>query len=371
MWSGIPYHISLFLEDQFGKENVHCICVPLKRNLFSYIKGFYVNRVQKKNYLSDFDTRVLAASRKAFSAVRKANYDLIITFNFFIIPNIKTERNRVILWTDATFQNLLNFYQYVSNLPQSHIGPIHALQKKSLQLSDTIIFSSQWAADSAVQYYQTTAAKIKLLPFISNLTSYPRPDEIDAIIRRRTQNKLKLLFLGVDWERKGGDEAVQVLNQLNAKGIATELYIVGTTVPEKYTATKGIVPIGFINKNIADGEEKLKVLLAECALLLLPTMADCTPVAFNEANSFAMPVITTNVGGIASIVKNGINGYCFSYENFVGDAVAAIANAWSSAETYSKLCHDSYHYYTNELSLPVITEKFNNIIESTLNPAVT
>ena len=46
-------------------------------------------------------------------------------------------------------------------------------------------------------------------------------------------------------------------------------------------------------------------------LLFVPTRADCTPIVFCEANAFGIPVITTDTGGVSSIIKNGENGFAF------------------------------------------------------------
>ena len=317
IWSGIPFYLSIFLEPMFGKDNITFISIPLKRNKFSYLKGFYFNRVLKKTYLSDFDRSVVSANYKAFEDVRNGGYDLIITFQFFIIPNLKNEKSKIIFWSDATFDNLLNFYGYVSNLPSSETKKIHQLQKNALEISDLVILSSQWAIDSAVNQYKTILKKLKLIPFASNLSSFPDFDELYSSVESRSKDIVRLLFIGVDWERKGGDEAVAVLNGLNNKGIKAILYVVGTDVPLKYKDNENILQLGFINKTSAEGEKKLIRLLRECTFLILPTKADCTPVVFSEAGSYGLPVITTNIGGIPSVVINNTNGHYFELKDFV------------------------------------------------------
>ena len=52
--------------------------------------------------------------------------------------------------------------------------------------------------------------------------------------RRRGTDICRLLFLGVDWHRKGGDIALAVAELLNQKGIRTELDIVGCNTPRIY-----------------------------------------------------------------------------------------------------------------------------------------
>jgi glycosyltransferase involved in cell wall biosynthesis len=361
-WSGIPFHLSVFLERFFGRDHIDFVAIPLKRGVLSYLKGFYYNRVKKLNYLSDFDGDVLAANDKAFEGVRNKGYDVIITFQFFIIPNLKNPKSKIIFWSDATFQNLLNYYQYVSNLPSSGIKRIHAIQKEALKISDAVIFSSQWAGDSAVQRYETDPRKLNIIPFASNLNSLPSPAEIASFIEKRNLSPLKLLFLGVDWERKGGDDAVKVLNNLNQKGIRAVLYAVGVEVPATYADNPNIISTGFINKNIAEGEAKIIELLKESTFLILPTKADCTPVVFSEANSYGLPVITTTVGGIASVVSADVNGCCFAIDDFVTGATAFIEKYGAASDAYRQLCLNSYRYYNEALSWDNLEEKFKTVL---------
>ena len=368
IWSGIPFYLSIFLESIFGKDNITFISIPLKRNTLSYIKGFYFNRVLKKTYLSDFDAAVVSANYKTFEGIRNGGYDLIITFQFFIIPNLKNEKSKIIFWSDATFDNLLNFYGYVSNLPSLETKRIHQLQKDALEISDQVILSSQWAIDSAVNKYQTAKKKLKLIPFTSNLSSFPDFDELYNIVESRSRDIVRLLFIGVDWKRKGGDEAVEVLNGLNNRGMKAILYVIGTDVPLKYKENENILPLGFINKTLADGEKKLIRLLRECTFLILPTKADCTPVVFSEAGSYGLPVITTNVGGITSIVINNTNGHYFEPKDFVEKAIAFIENNQNASQGYGTLCINSYKHYRDVLSLNTLEKNFKLTVNELFYP---
>ena len=361
-WSGIPFHISIMLESVFGKKNLNYVIISLKRSWFSYLKGFYFNRVRRKNYLSWADENLLLYNKKAFDVIEDGEFDLIITFQSFLIPNFKTKKSKVILWTDATFKNLLNFYDYVSNLCNYTLNGGNALQKKALQISNAIIFSSQWAINTAVQDYAADPQKVHLIPFSSNLNTFPGLEEINEIINHRSTGILKLLFLGVDWERKGGDMAVDVVNNLNKKGIKAILYVVGTGAPIAYEGNKNIISLGFINKNEAAGEKEIIKLLKDCSFLILPTKADCTPVAFSEANSYGLPVITTNVGGITSVIVNNFNGACFKSEIFVEDATTFIEKSWASLSGYRALCFTSYKYFNDELSWKIVEEKFKAVL---------
>ena len=47
------------------------------------------------------------------------------------------------------------------------------------------------------------------------------------MIEARPNDRCRLLFVGIGWERKGGDVAVEVARLLNDRGLPTELTMLG------------------------------------------------------------------------------------------------------------------------------------------------
>ena len=66
------------------------------------------------------------------------------------------------------------------------------------------------------------------------------------------QNILKLLFVAVKWNTKGGPIAIETLNELNKRGINTELTVVGCKPQEKNCSGLKIIP--FLNMFILKKE---------------------------------------------------------------------------------------------------------------------
>lgn len=117
-------------------------------------------------------------------------------------------------------------------------------------------------------------------------------------------DRLKLLFIGLDWARKGGDIAVATLDQLNADGCPAELTIVGRC-PERHRHHPAIVNAGFLNKTKAKNRTRLSALYRDAHLLLLPSRGDCTPMVIAEAMAHGTPVLATDTGGVAEQIGRG------------------------------------------------------------------
>ena len=66
--------------------------------------------------------------------------------------------------------------------------------------------------------------------------------------------------------------------------------------------------VPFLDMNVEKDRSRLTDLLMDSALLLVPTRADCSPIAFCEANGFGLPAVSTDTGGVSSLVRDGENG---------------------------------------------------------------
>ena len=65
------------------------------------------------------------------------------------------------------------------------------------------------------------------------------------------------------------------------------------------------------------GKEKIK-LLNEADVYILPSYYEGLPISILESMSYHLPIISTNVGGIPEIVKDGVNGFIIEPGNKKG-----------------------------------------------------
>ena len=59
-------------------------------------------------------------------------------------------------------------------------------------------------------------------------------------------------------------------------------------------------------------DDEKKELLENANLFFLPSYNEGMPMAILDAMGYALPIVSTNVGGISKIVKNDYNGYIFN-----------------------------------------------------------
>lgn len=120
-----------------------------------------------------------------------------------------------------------------------------------------------------------------------------------------------LLFLGRLSERKGIYDLIDVLAQHKAEfdGKVKLLFGGDGEVEQVKELLKkhNLTGIAEFQGWVA-GEEK-EHLLNIANAFILPSYTEGLPISVLEAMSYSLPIISTTVGGIPEIVKNGVNGY--------------------------------------------------------------
>jgi len=223
-----------------------------------------------------------------------------------------------------------------------------------------LVYPSEWAAKSAICDYKAEPTKIEIIPFGANLDEPPLANEI---LSPKQTSSCRLLFVGRDWLRKGGDIAFQTLISLCERGVDAELVIVGSTPPPEIKHEKLRV-IPYLNKNIPQQRKQLDELFLNSNFFILPTRAECYGIVFCEANAFGLPVFTTDVGGIPTIIKNGRNGYMLPLSASGEDYANLIGEKFSDKGVYENLVRSSREEYDMRLNWDKWAESLHQVILS-------
>jgi hypothetical protein len=205
-------------------------------------------------------------------------------------------RTPTLLMTDVTPLQ----YDGIGALYRSHArerGPI-ALMKRAattlnFRLAAGLIGWSRWTADSFVRDYGARADHVHVVPPGVD-TSLWRP------VERSRSPRPRLLFVGGDFERKGGRELLEAFRDLRL-GQRAELHLV---TRDGVPAADGV----FVHR-LANGTAELRDLYASSDAFVLPTKADCFSIASIEAMASGLPVAVNDVGGIGDIVVDGETGF--------------------------------------------------------------
>jgi glycosyltransferase involved in cell wall biosynthesis len=277
-----------------------------------------------------------------------------------------------ILWLDSSMAGLIDFYPYMTNLWPETRRQVLALEAQAFARASTLIMGSDWAAHVVQSTYGVPAHKIHVLPWGPNVTCDRTAEDIAVAIERRPTTVCRLLFVGVHWDRKGGDLALAVVQALNNQGVPTELTIVGCTPP----ATVGDLPpyvtmIPFIDKSTPTGMAQMNALLAQSHFFILPTQAECLGLVLAEALSHGVPCLTSDVGGVPTVVRSGQTGETFPLCEGAAPYVATIRQYWEDRLRYNALAASAFDTFDRSLRWERLLEQAERIIGSVVQVPIT
>jgi glycosyltransferase involved in cell wall biosynthesis len=198
-----------------------------------------------------------------------------------------------VIATDATPKNFDEIAQGYGH----SVGPGWAeaiksqLVRRSLMAADAIVPWSEWARHSVIDDYGIPESRTRIIRPGVDLAALS-PD------RARSSEETRFLFVGADFERKGGPLLLDALRSLRSR------WHLDVVTKSPLDASPQIS----VHRNLKPNTPELYALFAAADVFVFPTMADCFPWVVIEAMAAGLPVIATKVGAIAEAVQDGKTG---------------------------------------------------------------
>ncbi|MGW5363364.1 glycosyltransferase family 4 protein [Actinopolymorpha pittospori] len=152
-------------------------------------------------------------------------------------------------------------------------------ERAFLRACSIVWTNSAWTA-SLLESEDCPKSKIRWYPPGCGVAD---PGEID-----RNWNQLSVLFIGKDWERKGGPQLLKAFRQVRAVVPGARLTIVGAT-PKVDEA--GISVLGYLDKGRPDHAAALDAAIRQATVFCLPSVWESTGIVYMEAAMYGLPVV--------------------------------------------------------------------------------
>lgn len=347
-WSGIPFQVLNHLRAQGIEVEV---LGPLETKAkYALAPAKLIARVRGKSVSLDHYPFVLRSYARQIESFLKAR-SIDVVFSTSTIPVTLLQCSQpIVTWTDAVFHSMLEYYgKTFSNLTRGAVARGKWQDETALRGCAIAAYSSTWAMEAAGRI--TDSGKLRLLPFGSSIPVRHTEDDVALLARDKRLNRKRrceLLFVGMNWKRKGGATAVETARLLNEAGIDTKLRVVGSRPQGAFPSFVEFE--GFINKNSDEGLSRLVDLYRSADFFILPTLAEAAGIVFSEASSFGLPSLTYATGGVPDYIRNGVNGECLVPGAPASEFAESIERMLLDPTEYEALSAKAFMEYRNRLN---------------------
>jgi len=203
------------------------------------------------------------------------------------------------LYIDATFKQLFEFDGFYYTPGKNPRLEARKQQRRAAAYRSArgIFSTSQWAADSAVADYGALPQNTHVLPFCVDTDQWQPGDRM----QKAAKSVCDLLFVGGDFARKGGPRLLDWA--ATTKSTGWRLHLV---TPEPVEVND---PRVCVYNGLTSNDPRLQALYAQANAFVLPTLADCSPIAGIEALASGLPLVIADTGATSEIVRSGRTGF--------------------------------------------------------------
>lgn len=195
--------------------------------------------------------------------------------------------------TPMQYDELGEFYQH--GMSSGWLESVKwRLNRNCYRAARHLVVWAEWTKRSLVSDYGIDSSSITVLPPGVLVGEWTRPAP-----RSHNGGPAKILFVGGDLKRKGGDLLLEAFRALRRPGM--ELHLV---TKDKMAAEPGVI----VHNNMQPNSTALKELYHQCDIFVLPTFGDCLPMVLSEAGASGLAIVSTKVAGIPEIVLDGQTG---------------------------------------------------------------
>ena len=171
----------------------------------------------------------------------------------------------------------------------------YRLNRQAFHAAASLVCWSDWARRSLINDYGVSSHNIHVIAPGADRAYFElgehRVFESDA---GESHRPVRLLFVGGDFERKGGRHLLQAFSGSLAERCTLDVVTASDVAAH---------PNVRVHRGLGPNSAELQRLYAAADVFVLPTLADCLAVVLMEATAAGLPVVTTTVGALAEAVE--------------------------------------------------------------------
>jgi glycosyltransferase involved in cell wall biosynthesis len=240
----------------------------------------------------------LRGRRQVRTAVDTSAPDVVLFFTQVpaVLAGRKAQRHPYVIVLDVTPIQYDQMGEHYGHSPD-RFAPVRRLKKhfndRTLQNAAFLLPWSNWARESLIDDYDVDPARIEVIPAGVDIERWV-PGEPDP------SGPLRVLFVGGEFERKGGPTVLRALESLPRGSYQFHVVTRSDVAPSDDV---------FVYRDMEPNSERLRALFRSCGVFVMPSLAETFGQVVVEAAASGLPAIVSDVGGMPETVAPDETGF--------------------------------------------------------------
>jgi glycosyltransferase involved in cell wall biosynthesis len=340
-----------------GAEKIHADIIACVADQKPYL--FFTNRSKDQKFKSLFEKSGRVFDLSSLINNRYAYYLYLGALSSFI----NRHERAVVFGCNSVF-----FYHLLPHLRKDvrRLDLIHAfggdIEHVSLpfvhEIDARVVYSSRAFSDLKHQY-SSQGIDLKLLnriTFIDNQVAIP-----ETRAEKPERGRLRVIYVGRGAEEKRVHLIGRAADECRRTGVPAEFIFVGDVA--------GAIEIEHRDACIFKGEigrfDELEKIYNEADVLVLTSRSEGFPVVIMEAMAHGVVSVSTDVGGIADHLKDGVNGLLIRAEDeaeIVASLVTLVEQLAADRDSLSQMSRNAYDYARQHFGPLKFCEAYRRLI---------
>jgi len=247
-----------------------------------------------------------AQARRAFEPLR-GQIDLVLQIGPFLTPPCPGEIPYALYcdWNMAlSIRNRTNPHSAVNQMSAKEADAINRRHAEIYRGAATVFTMSERLRQSFIDDYDLAPDQVVTVRAGANF-------DLDRIPPRNwergTGHRPTVLFIGKEFERKGGDLILKAFARLRKEFPDARLLIAGPR--ELDLREPGVELLGLLRKEVPEEMARLIAAYQEADVFCLPTRQEPLGIVVVEAMLFGLPCVTSNIWAMPEMVAEGETGF--------------------------------------------------------------
>lgn len=269
---------------------------------------------------------------------------LVVNENSYVYQDLSIDS---LIYYKSKNINLFQYsgFQYATD---KDLEKRRAMQYEVYKNSKGIFTMSKWLRDNLINYTGIEENKVHHVGAGINIDVKQ--------IKHLPKNNNKILFIGRDFYRKGGDLVYNAFNILKQEyNKDAELYIIGPKEWPLENKAEGVEFLGDISY------DELIYYFNKCDIFCMPSRFEAYGLVFIEALVYGLPCIARNEFAMKEFIKDGYNGYLIDEDN-ENELAIKMNNLLNNSEIKQNVL-DKREEYIKEYSWDTVANRIISIMK--------